>query len=49
LEDVGVVKPTLFRNWFDLFRDSTLDTTYTLDAGSSPSGIGSALKASISD
>ncbi len=49
LEDGGVWKPTLFRNWLELFWESTFDRTCTLDAGISPSGTGSALKASISD
>jgi hypothetical protein len=48
LEDVGVFKPTLLRNWLELCSERTFDTACTLDAGISPSGIGSALKASIS-
>jgi len=41
--------PTLFRKMFELFWESTWDTTCTLDTAVSPSATGSVLKASIFD
>ena len=49
LEDATGLMPTLLRKWFELFWESTWDTTYTLDTVVSPSATGSALKASIFD
>ena len=49
LEDGTSLMPTLFRKRFELFWESTWDTTCTLDTAISPSAKGSVLKASIFD
>jgi hypothetical protein len=47
LEDDTGLMPTLLRKIFELFLESTWDTTYTLDTSVSSSPTGFALKASI--